>query len=167
MGFVEWAGGKPITLPGGGFGLGPVDGVFKQLVLTLTVVDAPPAAWLDLGHALAGTVGEPKLVGSGNLCPGAPGSLVLSDARPGGTTWLVAGLSSLWAPFKGGVLLPSPDVVVPLPVDVFGGCTVPFTFPIGIPEGTPIWFQHWIPDRAGPKGFAASNALLATVPSDC
>jgi hypothetical protein len=33
--------------------------------------------------------------------------------------------------------------------------------------GLQFWFQDWIPDPAGPAGFAASNALLATVPSDC
>jgi hypothetical protein len=165
--FVEWAGGHPITLPGGGIGLAPVDGVFTQLVLTLTVVEAPPAAWLDLGHALAGTLGEPLLTGNGNLCRSAPGSLVLSNARPGGSTFLVVGLASVWAPFKGGLLLPSPDLVLALPIDAAGTSALPFTFPIGMPMGLQFWVQHWIPDPAGVAGFAASNALLATVPSDC
>ena len=165
--FVEWAGGKSFDLPGGGVGFGPVDGVFTQLVLTLTVVDAPPSAWLDLGHALAGTLGEPLLTGNGNLCRSAPGSLVLSNARPGGSTFLVVGLASVWAPFKGGLLLPAPDLVLALPIDAAGTCALPFTFPIGMPMGLPFWVQHWIPDPAGVAGFAASNALLATVPSDC
>jgi hypothetical protein len=165
--FVEWAGGHEFTLPGGGVGFAPVDGVFAQLVLTLTVVDAPPATWLDLGQALPGTLGAPLLAGSGNLCRSAPGALVLSHAKPGATSFLVVGLSSLWAPFRGGVLVPAPDVVVPLPVDAAGSCALPFSFPVGIPEGTPIWFQHWFKDAAGPAGFAASNALMATVPADC
>lgn len=165
--FVEWAGGTPFTLPGGGVGLGPVNGEFPLLKLTLTIVDAPPSTWLNLGHALSGTLGEPQLVATGNLCRSAPGTLALSSARPNATTFLVIGLSSLWAPFHGGTLLPAPDVVVPLPVDATGACTLPFTFPIGVPMGTNLWFQHWIPDPAGVKGFAASNALLATVPSDC
>jgi len=165
--FVEWAGGHEFTLPGGGVGFAPVDGVFTQLVLTLTVADAPPAAWLDLGQALPGALGAPLLAGSGNLCRSAPGSLALSDAKPGATSFLVVGLASLWAPFRGGVLVPAPDVVVPLPVDAAGSWTLPFSFPVGVPAGTPIWFQDWIPDPTGPKGFAASNALLASVPSDC
>jgi len=165
--FVAWAGGTPFTLPGGGFGIGPVNGEFSLLRLTLTVVDAPPATWLDLGHALAGTLGEPQLAATGNLCRSAPGTLSLSHARPGATAFLVIGLSSLWTPFHGGTLLPAPDVIVPLSVDATGASALPFTFPIGVPESTSLWFQHWIPDPAGPKGFAASNALLATVPSDC
>jgi hypothetical protein len=165
--FVQWAGGAPFTPPGGGFGFGPMDGEFTLLRLTLTVVDAPPAAWLDLGHALAGTSGAPQLAGTGNLCRSAPGTLELSSAKPAATAFLVVGFGSLWTPFKGGTLLPAPGVVVPLPLDGTGAVSVPFTFPIGVPEGTQLWFQAWIPDPAGPKGFAASNGLLATVPSDC
>ncbi len=166
--FVEWSGGTPFMLPGGGFGVKPVQGVFTQLVLTLTLSDSPPGAWTDLGHATSGALGEPHLAGTGNLCRSAPGSLVLSSARPGGSAFLVVGFSSLWHPFHGGLLIPAPDLVLaPLPIDAAGGHTLPFSFPIGVPEGLQLWFQDWIPDPAGPSGYASSNALLATVPSDC
>jgi hypothetical protein len=33
--------------------------------------------------------------------------------------------------------------------------------------GLELWFQVWLKDAAAVDGFAASNALLATVPSDC
>jgi hypothetical protein len=166
--FVEWAGGVPFTLPGGGPGIGPVDGVFTTFKLTLTVCDCPVGTWADLGHALAGTQGEPQLLGTGNLCPGAPGSLQLTSAKPGGSAFLVVGLSSVWLPFRGGLLIPDPGfLVLPLPLDGAGAATLPFVFPIGVPAGLNFWFQAWIPDAAGPVGFAASNALLATVPSDC
>ena len=165
--FMQWAGGAPFELPGGGTGLGPVDGTFTQLVLTLTVCDCPGGTWVDLGHALAGTQGEPHLAGTGNLCPSAPGSLVLTNGRPGATAFLVVGLSSVWLPFHGGLLIPDPFLIVPVPLDGAGHDALPFVFPIGVPMGLQFWFQDWIPDPAAVAGFSASNALLATVPSDC
>jgi len=166
--FLQWAGGAPIDLPGGGVGLGPVDGSFTQLVLTLTVCDCPAGPWADLGHALPGALGEPQLSGTGNLCRGAPGSLVLSDARPGGSAFLVVGLDSVWLPFHGGLLIPDLDFLfAALPIDATGHSVLSFHFPVGVPAGLQFWFQDWIPDPAAPAGLSASNALLATVPSDC
>ena len=166
--FMQWAGGAPFELPGGGVGLGPVDGTFTQLVLTLTVCDCPAGTWADLGHALAGTLGEPHLQGTGSLCPGAPGALVLDSALPLGSAFLVVGFDSLWHPFHGGVLIPDVDLLFPaLPIDAAGHLALPFVFPAGVPAGVQLWFQDWIPDPAAVAGLAASNALLATVPSDC
>ncbi|MGQ0552444.1 MAG: hypothetical protein ACT4PU_04425 [Planctomycetota bacterium] len=166
--FVEWAGGTPFSLPGGGVGIAPVNGLFTEWVLTLTICACPLGTWADLGHALEGTQGEPQLVGQGNLCPSAPGALLLSSAKPGGSAFLVTGLSSAWLPFRGGLLIPDPDfLILALPLDGTGAANLPFTFPNGVPAGLQLWFQAWIPDRAGPVGFAASNALLATVPNDC
>lgn len=165
--FVQWAGGVPFTLPGGGQGVRPVDGVFTEFKLTLTVCDCAGGAWVDLGHALAGTLGAPHLAGTGNLCRSAPGTLALTNARPGGAAFLVVGLSSVWKPFRGGLMIPDADFLFVLPVNGAGNSTLPFTFPNGVPMGLQFWFQDWIPDPAGVAGFSASNALLATVPSDC
>ena len=165
---LEYAGGAPFTLPGGGVGFGPVDGVFTELVLTLIVCDCPVGAWADLGHALAGTLGEPQLAGTGNLCRSAPTTVSLTNARPGGTAFMVLGASSVWLPFHAGLLIPDPSfLIVPLPIDGAGEVTIAFTFPIGLPPGLQLWFQDWIPDPAGIFGYASSNALLATVPADC
>lgn len=164
---VEWAGGKPVALPGGGVGLQPLDGSFTELRLTLTLGDDLPGPWVDAGQALAGVLGEPQLAASGNLCPGAPGALQLAGARPGAAAFLVLGLSSAWLPFHAGVLVPSPDVLLVQAVDRTGAASLPFVFPAGVPSGLSLWFQSWIPDAAGPAGFAASNALLAGVPWDC
>jgi hypothetical protein len=33
-----------------------------------------------------------------------------------------------------------------------------------VPSGLTVWFQEWIVDGAGPKGFAASNGLSGVTP---
>jgi hypothetical protein len=121
--------------------------------------------WAVLGHALAGTAGEPQLEGHGLLAAGTYFELKLSDGKPGGSATLVLGLSAVTAPFKGGVLVPTPDLLVSgLPINGAGNALLPATWPIGVPAGLQLWFQMWIADAAGPQGFAASNAVRATIP---
>jgi hypothetical protein len=64
-----------------------------------------------------------------------------------------------------GLLVPQPDVVLGgLPIDAAGVHELDLTWPAGVPRGITPWFQHWIPDPAGPAGFAASNGLSGTTP---
>jgi hypothetical protein len=77
----------------------------------------------------------------------------------------VIGLAKASLPFKGGVLVPSPDVVVPLATGPAGTFALPFVWPAGIPGGLQLWFQTWIQDAAAVAGFAASNGPQATVAS--
>ena len=73
------------------------------------------------------------------------------------------GLSKLLAAFKGGVLVPSPDVILAgLPIDAGGDLDIASTWPTGIPGGVTLWLQHWISDPASPVGFSASNAIQGT-----
>jgi hypothetical protein len=167
--FVSFAGGAPFTLPGGGIGVGPMDGHFETLRLTLTLAPCPfgdpRAPWADAGGALAGTTGEPAFSGSGSLCSGEPLTLHLEHALPGGTSNLVAGFSLANAAFKGGILVPTPDLILyGLPVDAFGVLDLLLSWPPGAPSGFTFWMQHWIADAAGPAGFAASNGLSGTTP---
>ena len=121
--------------------------------------------WTELGDALAGTLGEPTLSGSGDLLPLAPVSLSLGNALPGGSAWLLIGLSALNAPFKGGVLVPNPDIILgPLGLSGAGDLDLNTFWPSGVPSGFTSYYQAWIPDAAGPKGYAASNGLSATTP---
>jgi hypothetical protein len=120
--------------------------------------------WLDRGESLAGTGGPPRLGGSGSLLPETPASLTLSDGLPGVTAFWVLGFSDLSAPFKGGTLVPFPDIAAPVPLDGAGGVTLPTLWPTGIPTGFEFLNQFWIPDPGGPKGFASSNALEGTTP---
>jgi hypothetical protein len=118
-----------------------------------------------LGGALAGSNGLPQLAGKGTLVPGSPVSLTLSSALPNSTAALIVGLSAVDMPFKGGTLVPAPDILITgLPVSGTGTLALASTWPAGLPAGLSLWFQEWIVDPAGPKGFAASNGLLAITP---
>jgi len=131
-----------------------------------TGVDVEPLGpWTDLGHALAGVTGAPLLVGTGTLAPSTAAALALTNARPNAPALLIIGLSALNVPFKGGVLVPALDVIAQLATGASGAITLSTTWPPAIPGGAQIWIQWWISDPAGPSGFAASNALLATTPA--
>jgi hypothetical protein len=122
-------------------------------------------AWQKIGAGLAGSSGLPKLSGAGSLLAGDPVTLTLVRGKSNGTATLVIGLGLLLLPFKGGTLVPTPDIVIGgLPLNAAGALALSAPWPAGIPSGLSFCFQHWIPDAAGPGGFAASNGLLATTP---
>ncbi len=122
----------------------------------------PP--FTDLGHALVGSLGVPSMTGKGQLLPDTPLKLLLENVPliPE-TFYLVIGVDELEAPFKGGVMVPDPIFVL------WTGQQpgVPFAssiWPVGLPAGAQLVLQVWIPDAAGPKGFAATNGLKLTPP---
>jgi hypothetical protein len=117
-----------------------------------------------MGYGLAGLHGTPHLQGDGDLEAGHPFTLALSNARELAPGFLIAGLQDWSLPFKGGVLVPSLDFLLPLVTDATGSFTLSSLWPPGIPEVTTAYFQCWIIDAAGPQGFAASNALAGTTP---
>lgn len=132
------------------------------LDLTITRVSG---TWTDLGHGLPGTAGAPSLTGTGSLIGGQPVSLILVNAAPSAPAWLIAGFTQLLAPFKGGVLVPNPDMFFGnLAVTGAGDLTLASTWPPGLPSGTSTYWQYWISDTGGPAGFAASNGLSSTTP---
>lgn len=121
--------------------------------------------WANLAAALPGTNGSSKLIGSGSLQGGTSVSLALSGALQNTTVTLVEGLTEINAPFKGGVLVPSPDLILPgLLTDGNGGLLLGGTWPVGFPSGLDIYFQLWVNDPAAPAGFASSNGLRGTTP---
>ncbi|HZM00747.1 MAG TPA: hypothetical protein VFD43_10890, partial [Planctomycetota bacterium] len=120
--------------------------------------------WAELGYALAGSAGEPSLSGDGTLQPDSVVQLSLADARPLAFAVLVVGSSPLYAPFKGGVMVPDADFLLPMLTDPLGGALLGGRMPPGTQSGHSTYFQWWIQDPAGPKGFAASNALAGTTP---
>jgi hypothetical protein len=122
-----------------------------------------PTQWLNHGNALAGSLGEPGLAGSGALLAGQPMGVTLSHALPNAPFTLIAGFSQLDGSFKGGILVPSPDVIIAgLNTGPAGGLTLGTNWPAGVPAGFKLWVQAWVADAAGPKGFAASNGISGT-----
>jgi hypothetical protein len=68
----------------------------------------------------------------------------------------------LFAPLKGGVLVPMPNFVFPgLGTDADGGILLQAEWPAGIPSGLQTWFRFWVADVSG---YAASNGVTAVTP---
>jgi hypothetical protein len=124
-------------------------------------VKRPTVLWTDLGQGLAGGAGTPALEGQGLLVAGTPLKLTLKQAPPHLSATLIVGAHPVALPFKGGVLVPAPDLLL-------SGLTTPVTLgqvlPPGFPADVNLWFQMWLADPAGPKGLSASNALRADFP---
>ena len=124
-----------------------------------------PQGTLSRYDDLALPYGVASLSGSGTLLPGTPFGLHLSGGPPGGVAHLVVGLSWLAAPFKGGTLIPQPDLVqFGLPLGGHGQFSLTGTWPAIIPSGALLAAQCWLPDAHGPAGFGASNGVLFLVP---
>jgi FG-GAP-like repeat len=143
---------------------GDVDLGLTDEIADVVVLMKNATAWKTAGHALGGVHGDPFCTGAGSLVGGTPVTIRLSNARENATAWFLAGVSAIDAPFKGGVLVPDPAVVVALNSGPSGALTVPGTWPTGIPSGVGVHIQWWIADAAGPAGFAASNAITGTTP---
>ncbi|HEX5010750.1 MAG TPA: choice-of-anchor tandem repeat NxxGxxAF-containing protein [Planctomycetota bacterium] len=122
--------------------------------------------WVDVGHALAGTAGKPRLRGEGGLASGTAGALHLTSARASAPVWLLAGFSEALVSFKGGVLVPSVDLPAWLFASSPSGALnlVWSSWPPGVPPCTELVIQMWVIDAAGPKGAAASNGLVGRTP---
>jgi hypothetical protein len=136
---------------GGGDPIGP-------MVDTGSAFDVIP--WLDVG----GGLGPPQLRGWGPFVGGSLYGLELTEALPAAVATLVVGLSQLDAPFKGGTLVPDPDLLISLPVSAQGGISLLEPVPGGLPSGQRLALQCWVADPAGPHGFHASNGLRLVVP---
>jgi hypothetical protein len=73
----------------------------------------------------------------------------------------VLGLGAGSLPFKGGVLVPDPDVMLTgLVTDAAGDLELHVDVPAGL-AGFTLVEQFWIEDPAAPHRWAASNALSA------
>jgi hypothetical protein len=121
--------------------------------------------WLPLGGALEGSLGQPKYRASGPLIAGTSTEHVLEGALAYAPAFLVAGQSVIDLPFLGGVLVPSPDVVIRwTDTNSSGAIEFDVSVPAGLPSGLAINMQWWLVDSVGPQGFAASNAVHAVTP---
>lgn len=124
-----------------------------------------PGTWSNLESGLDGTNGEPLLVADGDLEASATVAMTLTNAKPLALSYLVFGLDALFAQFKGGVLVPSPDFLLPFVVNGFGQVSFSVPWSAGVPAGFTSYYQFWIQDGAAPAGWAASNGVSGTTPS--
>jgi hypothetical protein len=143
-----------------------LDGTTTQLtnvpanqLITIAAPPPPPPTWFDLGNAKAGSNGLPVLTGTGNLSASSLNQLDLAGAAGSSTATLVFGLVLLNAPLKGGVMVPNPLSLIPVPTSPSGATALPFVFPPGIPPGFPLFFQFWIGDPVASFSLSASNGL--------
>jgi hypothetical protein len=118
----------------------------------------------DVGNALAGVKGLPILNANGSLIAGTPIAFQVLNGKNNGQAAFFVGVSAINASFKGGVLVPAPDIVLPIVLNSTGFFVLSATWPAGIPSGFKTWYQTWIADAAGIKGFAATNGIEATTP---
>jgi hypothetical protein len=113
----------------------------------------------DLGNGLPGSLGFTPLLGGQVISGTCTVQLQLvSLVQVPGT--LVVGLGQIDLPFKGGVMVPEPALLLP---NAFGPTgTLSVDLPEGVLAGTTIHLQAWLQDPAGPAGFSATNGLAIT-----
>jgi len=124
----------------------------------------PSAVWTDAGGNLPGEH-VPSLEGSGGDGAGQLVSLSLREAAAAAPAVLVVGTSASLQPFKGGTLVPSPDLVLAgLLTDATGSLQLQASLPAQLPPGLHLWVQLWVPDAGAPQGLSATNALRLALP---
>ncbi|HZL99559.1 MAG TPA: hypothetical protein VFD43_04830, partial [Planctomycetota bacterium] len=122
-------------------------------------------ALLDLGHQLEGGAGWPIQVVSGSFVGGTGFSFALSHGPPSSAVIHVLGFSALYAPFKGGTLVPMPDLLSgPWPTTADGSLLLGGHWPLNVPSGFEIVAQFWFASAGAPTGFAASSGVQITTP---
>lgn len=120
--------------------------------------------WVDLGGGVAGDT-TPLLTAAGDMGPASTVRYFVEGGPSNAPTTLIVGLTSLFAPFKGGTLVPAPDIMVPgLTTNGAGRMELAVTWPVGLPGGTTIYYQCWHVDGSAPTGFSATNGMSGTTP---
>ncbi len=115
----------------------------------------------NLGNALFGTPGFPLQTASGLPATGNLVTYLLSNAKTQAPSTFVLSLGELCVPLKGGVLVPSPMLVLPgFNTGFIGKVKLESVWPSGIPAGLKLYTQFWTVDAGSPKGLSASNAVV-------
>jgi len=124
----------------------------------------PAPTWASLPGGIPGSGAPLALQGSGPLTAGSAAELRLSGGGAFALSTLVIGFSELSLPFKGGLLVPSPDLLIALPLDASGALQLQTSWPAGAPPATALYWQGWMPDAGAPLGLAASNGVRTLTP---
>ena len=165
--FNQWYGFDVAAGDEFGFGLKTINPGWPGLVLfdECQFIPAQPFAyWTDLGQALGGALGPPVLAGQGLLYGGMPIELHVTNAAPQQPATLIVGAHALNAPFKGGVMVPTPNLILPAGLIGTGTLDLAGTWPSNLPTGLQLWMQIWIADPTAPLGLSATNGVLAATP---
>lgn len=130
----------------------------------VTLFDPDRLAWADtwteVGPGLAGSLGLPGFWIDGPLCENGFILLRVWNLPPSANAWLVLGLSQLGLPFKGGVMVPYPDLIDgPYAADSFGALWREVPLGLPVPAGLELVMQFWVPDVGAPKGYAATPGI--------
>jgi len=120
--------------------------------------------WAFQDAALAGTGGEPCLMGSGLLEADSPTVVAMHHELVNTPTAFVIGFSAINAPFKGGVLVPQPTSVLWSATDPMGNISLNARWPNGVASGTNLYLQAWTIDLQVPGGFSATNGMHGVTP---
>jgi Subtilase family len=124
-------------------------------------INALGIGFTDLGYSLPGSVGPgPSLTGQGVLAYGTPFGLHIAGGLPLASGVLVVGLGRVDLPLAGGVLVPSPDQLISLQLDVVGQYQLTKVLNL-LQPGLRLYMQAWLLDGAASAGLSASNALEA------
>ena len=128
----------------------------------LMILPSASGRWHDLQHSLAWSQGYSKLQGVGSLKPDSAVHLLVEHVPPATSLYLVLGLQVANMPLHGGVLVPSPDLVIGgLIADGEGAAHRLARWPAGVPPQTDVFLQAWFVD--GPS-WGATNAVVGTTP---
>jgi hypothetical protein len=122
----------------------------------------PEAPWSYLDASTGSWTGGPCLLGTGPLEQGKPAAVLLRHAPVFAPVALVIGGGMLGEPFKGALLVPSPDRILWTIADGDGELTLSGDWPTSIPPGLDLYFQAWAVDATTKTGFLPSNGLLGT-----
>jgi hypothetical protein len=121
--------------------------------------------WFDLGFGFPGATTIPLLEYVIYAPAQSSPSLLVTDGLPGNDLYVIAGIQRQLTPFKGGMLVPSPDVLITgLTLDEQGELVVPLLDLELLPPLMLIYVQGWMPDAGNTQGFSATNAIGIVVP---
>jgi hypothetical protein len=161
-------------------------GQAAALVGSRAYVGAPGAPYVDDDPAVEGAVwvvdlarqngwemlsesvpNDPSLGGWGSLDGQSTVTIRVYDTFDAGNlVVLVAGTRELNLPIGDDLLVPSPDLFVPLVLGLDGDVAVSGIWPPGLPPGFQVWFQAWLATGWPSDPWSASNALRATQTTD-
>lgn len=121
--------------------------------------------WTNFGSALPGKNGDALLIADGPLSPLSFITLDVLNAAESAPAALFVSLGSTPVPFKCGMLLANPWILLlPLVTDPQGELHLVGSWPAGIPADIEFWFQLALTDDAAPCGVALSNAMRGITP---